>query len=131
MARRARAVRYGLAACLLVVTAGAAVRAAGDESEPVHLEYRAADGCPDRAAFEARVRARTARARFVAGEGRTRTFVVELKAGAAPSGRFAVSRGGEAEGSRDVHADTCAERSPPVAGHPPVGGHPPIRPGQS
>jgi hypothetical protein len=110
---RARAGRYTVLACVIALTAGVAGRAAGDErseaAEPIRLDYHATPGCPDREAFEARVHARTTRARFVTGEGMTRTFVVGLQGGATPSGRFAVNRGPEIEGSREVRADTCAD----------------------
>jgi hypothetical protein len=109
----AHAGRYAVLAGVLALTAGVEGQAAGDErseaAEPIRLEYHAAPGCPDRGAFEARVHARTTRARFVTGEGVTRTFVVGLQGGATPSGRFTVNRGAEIEGSRDVRADTCAD----------------------
>src|SRR5258706_8835853 len=68
-----------LLACALAGTTGASAWAAGHElgeaTEPIHLEYSAADGCPDQASFEGRVRARTAHARFVTDVGTARTFV--------------------------------------------------------
>jgi len=98
---------------MLAAIAVVAGRAAGDErseaAEPIRLDYHATPGCPDREAFEARVRARTTRARFVTGEGMTRTFVVGLQGGATPSGRFTVNRGPGIEGSREVRADSCAD----------------------
>jgi hypothetical protein len=54
--RRGRIARLGWLAVMAAATAIAG-RAAGEEDgvEPIRLEYHAADGCPDRAAFEARV----------------------------------------------------------------------------
>ncbi|MGO8993086.1 MAG: hypothetical protein ACLQVI_07145 [Polyangiaceae bacterium] len=98
-------------AALLLAASGVAIAAADDAGEPVRLEYRAAGECPDEAAFVARVRARTARARFVgAGEGeKARTFKVELTAGVHPSGSVTVMNGLRSEGTRHLDADSCAD----------------------
>lgn len=96
----------GVAALVLL---GAARVTADDWQEPVRLEYASPVACPDRAAFEARVLARTARALFVASDRDERTFEITLESGAHPSGRLTVRRGGGVEGTRDVHADTCTD----------------------
>lgn len=98
-----------LVGVVVLVLLGAARVSADDWREPVRLEYASPVACPDRAAFEARVLARTARALFVASDPDARTFEVTLESGAHPSGRLTVRRGGVVEGTRDVHADTCTD----------------------
>jgi len=101
--------RARVAVVLILLAAAAPVAIADEMQEPVHLDYRAAAGCPDEAFFEARVQERTARARFVGASGRGRTFDVRLE-GAGPSvGHLTVSRGGVVEGSRELDGSSCEE----------------------
>jgi hypothetical protein len=107
MVRRARLAALVVAAGL--GQAGAARAQEGDAREIVRLAYASAEGCPDRAAFEARVRARTTRAAFGETGGSGRIFEVELAATPAPHGSFAVWRRGMVEGTRQVSAETCSD----------------------
>lgn len=108
-----RVIRDGaLAAVLVVVAAGPVL--ADDSGEPIALRYTASADCPDAVAFENLVRGRTTRARFVP-VGQTRTFDVLLRGGEHPSGRLTVLRDGAAEGTREVHADSCGEAADALA----------------
>ena len=93
----------------LLLAEGVELAAAEGEGEPIRLEYRAGAGCPAEAAFVDRIRARTARARFVRAGGRVRTFTVELEGGARPSGSVTVVNGPRTEGTRRLEADTCSD----------------------
>lgn len=94
-------------AAALIADAGASI--ADDEAEPIHLEYSAPTGCPDRAAFEAHVRALTAKARFEVARPGVRTFDVRVEAGAPLRGTMVVVRGDVVEGRRVVEADRCSD----------------------
>ena len=99
---------------LVVVPGVAVVTASGaraDEplQELVRLEYQSSDGCPDRASFEARVRARTVRVLFVGSNDPTRTFVVGLTYGPPAHGRLTVRHRDVVEGTREVSADACSD----------------------
>lgn len=89
----------------LVLTASAS---AEDATELVRLEYSAGPDCPGRSTFEARVLARTAKARFVE-QGDTRTFEVSMYGGTSASGMLTVHRGNSIEGVRRVAGESCAE----------------------
>jgi hypothetical protein len=91
----------------LIAEAGASI--ADEEAEPIHLEYSAPPGCPDRAAFEAHVRALTAKARFEIARPGVRTFDVRIEAGAPLRGTMLVVRGSVVEGRRVVQADRCSD----------------------
>jgi hypothetical protein len=107
-------VRHTCLAAALASLVGGAVAWADDVGEPIRLEYVAADGCPDRASFEARVQAHTTRARFV-DDGQGRTFELRLGAGQSPGGQMTVRRAGAGEGTRQVHASTCSEAADALA----------------
>ena len=104
--RRGRALAVGLVLWLAVASASAVVRAEGD-GEPIHLEYSSTEGCPDEAAFVARIRSRTEKARFVGPEERVRTFVVKLQRGSPPSGSVTVTEAELRQGARRLQADSC------------------------
>lgn len=91
----------------LIAEAGASV--ADDDAEPIQLAYSVPPGCPDRAAFEAHVRALTAKARFEVASPGARTFDVRIEAGAPLRGTMLVVRGNEVEGRRVVQADRCSD----------------------
>jgi hypothetical protein len=94
---------------------------AAPEAEPIRLVYHAPPGCPDEAAFVARVRARTARARLAWAGETARTFTVALENGRQPfgqvaaapvgraAGRVVVQSGDHSEATRQVQADTCSD----------------------
>ncbi|HLK35581.1 MAG TPA: hypothetical protein VKU41_02435, partial [Polyangiaceae bacterium] len=108
---RVRACGRGFLA-LAVLGAPAASAAAQDDEETIQLGYQASSGCPDQAAFVARVRARTARAALVApgtGPGDVRAFDVEVAAGDPARGRLTLRGPHHAEGTRRVQAATCDE----------------------
>jgi hypothetical protein len=94
-------------AAALIAEAGASN--ADDEAEPIQLEYSAPPGCPDRAAFEAHVRALTAKARFEVARPGVRTFDVRIEAGAPLRGTMLLYRGNVVEGRRVVQADRCSD----------------------
>ena len=79
------------------------------ESEDVVLEYQAFAGCPDRARFEAEVRALSARARFVEALPGARRFRVRLwRAAGGVQGTLNISASsGDTE--RQVSGKTCNE----------------------
>ena len=86
-----------------------------ETGELIRLQYRATAGCPDEAAFLARVRTRTAHARFV-GEGEpARTFSVNLENGAPSWGSVTITEGDRAEGTRRLEADSCDQVADGVA----------------
>ena len=97
--------------CWLAVAAAAATVgsvAAADDGDRIRLEYRAVEGCPDQASFEAEVRSRKAPVFFV-DQGQTRTVDVRIEAGPPFAGRLVLRRGDVVEGTREVHAASCAE----------------------
>src|SRR5688572_28648671 len=79
------------------------------ESEDVVLEYQAFAGCPDRARFEAEVRALSTRAHFVEAAPGARRFRVRLRRGArGVQGTLNISTdAGDSE--RRVSGKTCSE----------------------
>jgi hypothetical protein len=93
----------------LVTGLGVATAAAQDSGEPIVLEYRASSGCPDEAAFVARVRARTSRARLAWPGEVARRFVVNAEAGPPAGGDITVTNEHATEGTRTLRADTCEE----------------------
>jgi hypothetical protein len=99
-------VRLVLAVAAAAVTVGAV--AAADAGERIRLAYQAVEGCPDQASFEAAVRSRKAPVLFV-DQGQSRTVDVRIEAGPPFAGRLVVRRGDVVEGTRDVHAASCAE----------------------
>lgn len=96
-----------LVAAALVAEAGASI--ADDEAEPIQLDYSAPPGCPDRDAFEAHVRALTAKAHFEFARPGVRMFDVRIEAGAPLRGTMLVYRGDVVEGRRVVQADRCSD----------------------
>jgi hypothetical protein len=94
---------------LVLAAAITAIATADDAGEAIRLEYSAGPGCPDEAAFVARLRARTALARFVGRFERARAFVVRLASGATSSGSVTVTDADRGEGTRSLDADTCDE----------------------
>jgi hypothetical protein len=76
--------------------------------ETIRLDYAAVGDCPGIQAFEASVRSRTARARFV-DEGQSRTFHVSIHDGSHPAGQLVVHRGDAIEGARSVTGSSCAQ----------------------
>jgi hypothetical protein len=107
MGRRARIAMAVLAWSLAMTLAP--IAEAEDRSEPIRLEYRADAGCPTEAEFVARVRARTASARFVGPGEAARTFVVDVRVGPQASGRVTVTDGAQTELTRRLNANTCRE----------------------
>jgi hypothetical protein len=100
------------AVVLALFLASAQVVAA--EGEPIHLEYRAFDRCPDESAFEAQVRAHTPRVSFA--EAAARTFEVRIDAGTASVvGRLVVRRADHVEGTRQIRAPSCDEAAEALA----------------
>ena len=97
-----------LAVVVAAVTAASVAAADDDEGERIRLEYRAAVGCPDQASFEAAARSRKAPLLFV-HQGQARTFDVRIEAGPPFTGRLVLRRGDVVEGTREVHAGSCAE----------------------
>lgn len=95
-------------ACPTAVFVAAASASADDTGEPIRLDYTAASDCPDLQAFEASVRSRTTRARFVE-EGQSRTFQVSIHDGSHPAGQLVVHRGDAIEGARSVTGSSCAQ----------------------
>jgi hypothetical protein len=107
MIGRARPAGAALAAGIGV--AATAYADDGAEREVVRLVYASGEACPDRAAFEGRVRARTTRASFGEAGASGRIFEVELAGGPSPHGSFAVWRKGVVQGTRQVSAETCSD----------------------
>jgi hypothetical protein len=105
-------VRKGHLSCLFVLFPlflCATSARAETEAEPIRLAYRAPPGCPDEAAFVARVRARTTKVRLAwAGEA-ARAFTVAVEKTPAPLGRVIVENRDHSEATRQVQADTCAD----------------------
>ena len=101
----------------LVVAALAATRAANgaEASEPIDLDYAASPGCPDRAAFEARVRADATRVRFEAAGNARRAFTIRLEQGPPAVGRLTVRNDAGDVRTREVRADTCAHAADAMA----------------
>jgi hypothetical protein len=107
-----------LAIAALAAAVGGGRVARGQEEggrEVVRLAYASSPGSPGRESFEARVRARTARALFEESGSAPRIFEVELGERPSPHGRFAVWRKGVVEGARDVSAETCSDLADAVA----------------
>jgi hypothetical protein len=77
--------------------------------EPIRLEYRASEGCPDVETFVARVRARTSRVRVALPGEAARTFAIVLVDGSPASGEVGVVDGEHPESARRVQGATCSE----------------------
>jgi hypothetical protein len=85
---------------------------AQEDEEAIRLSYFASEGCPDQAAFIARVRVRTTKAQLVpagTGAGEGRAFDVEVDAGHPAYGRLTVGNPEHPEGTRRVQAETCED----------------------
>ena len=68
-----------------------AARVALAQTESIHLDYRADEGCPSAAWFFAQVEERTARVRLASGNERGRTFVITLVRGkSGTTGKLAI-----------------------------------------
>lgn len=94
--------------CPAAVVVAAASASADDAGEPIRLDYTAASDCPALQAFEASVRSRTARARFVE-DGQSRTFQVSIHGGSHPAGQLVVHREDAIDGARSVTGSSCAQ----------------------
>jgi hypothetical protein len=92
---------------LLAVAGAPGLASADGLGEPIHLEYRSPTGCPDEAAFVARIRGRTTAARFVEQGEAARTFGVVLETGSPPAGTVTVTEGERGGGARRLEADSC------------------------
>jgi hypothetical protein len=79
------------------------------DPEPIRLEYRAEEGCPNLDGFVARVRARTRLVRPAWPGEEARSFRVALEAGPPARGLLTITGDERPPGSRSVHAGTCAE----------------------
>jgi hypothetical protein len=91
----------------LAAASAAGLASAEGVGEPIHLDYRWPEGCPDETAFVARIRGRTTAARFVDRGEAARTFAVSLESGSPASGSVAVTEGERGEGARRLEADSC------------------------
>jgi hypothetical protein len=108
--RASRRFRTLLAAVVLSGIPWAAI--AQTDEQAIRLEYRSSEGCPDRASFLGRVRARTTSAQLAPSDGGTsevRSFDVQVTAGHPASGRMFVGAASRPEGTRMVLAETCEE----------------------
>ncbi len=89
---------------LCLVTVGAAL----SQDNRIDLEYTADDGCPGRAEFIARVRARTQLAEFVESGGSERRFAVSARLdGRRAVGSFVSGRGNATGTARQVTSERC------------------------
>ncbi len=80
-----------------------------DSTVAVHVDYSAAQGCPDALGFGEELRAR-AKVRFVADKDATRGLVLRVtRAGKHFEGKLVVRDGTAEETERRVRGDTCAE----------------------
>jgi hypothetical protein len=87
-----------------------APRLATAQTESIHLDYRAADGCPDAAWFFAQVEERTARARLASPHEGGRTFVVTLARGRSGTvGRLAIQERQRVTVAREVTGEQCRD----------------------
>jgi len=97
---------HGLGALVGVLAAGIA-RA---QTESIHLDYRADEGCPGAAWFFAQVEERTARARLASVNEPGRTFVVTLARGRSGTvGRLAVQEAQRVTMAREVTGEQCRD----------------------
>jgi hypothetical protein len=111
-AERARARLRSFLAALVFTCTPASAASAQEDGGTIQFNYRASDGCPDRASFVARVRARTTRAQLAnpgTGPREGSAFDVEVDAGHPAYGRVIVGDPHRPDGTRRVQADTCDE----------------------
>lgn len=111
------ATKTALAALLVSAALVSSARAQPAPIEPIRIEYRAVDGCPSEAWFEAQVLARTSRARLGGAAEGVRVFTVVLDGRGEVRGRLVVheptARGGagpaqvEGDASREVEGNDC------------------------
>jgi hypothetical protein len=100
---------FGL--CALGTAVGVfATRTTSAQTESIHLDYRADDGCPGAAWFFDQVEERTARARLAAANERGRTFVVTLARGRSGTvGRLAIKEAQRITVAREVTGEQCRD----------------------
>jgi hypothetical protein len=80
------------------------------QTESIHLDYRADEGCPGAAWFFGQVEERTARARLAAANERGRTFVVTLARGRSGTvGRLAIKDAERITVAREVTGEQCRD----------------------
>ncbi len=85
------------------------------QREPIRIAYEASPGCPDAAAFAARVQTRSSRVRFAEPGESARTFAVTLVDGSPATGELNVIDGDHVDSPRSVHAETCADAADAMA----------------
>jgi len=83
--------------------------AADEPAEPVRLTYQAPAGCPDEAAFVARLLARTRRVRPAWPGEHARTFAVVVNAGSPASGQVTIRGDVGSDKTRSLQGDTCSD----------------------
>jgi hypothetical protein len=96
---------------LSMLAVGALVaRIALAQTESIHLDYRADEGCPGAAWFFAQVEERTARARLALASEPGRTFVVTLtRTRTGTVGRLAIHEAQRATVAREVTGEQCRD----------------------
>jgi hypothetical protein len=105
--------RWGrVAASALVVGASLAARSAiAEETESVHLVYRAPALCPSAGELIAKLRGLSPRIRIDDSAGAARVLEVTIDDDGL-HGKMAVTKDGAASGAREVAAGTCSSSSP-------------------
>lgn len=95
-------------AALLLSTGVAA--GAGDDVEPIRVEFHAPSGCPGAASFFDQVRARTAKVRAAAPGEQARTFTITVVEDARKvRGRLTIEDPPAPPASREVSGEQCSE----------------------
>ena len=95
-------------ACALA--AAFVARAALAQTESIHLDYRADEGCPSAAWFFAQVEERTARVRLASDKERGRTFVITLVRGrSGTTGKLAIREAERVTVAREVTGEQCSD----------------------
>jgi hypothetical protein len=93
-----------------------AARAVLAQTESIHLDYRADEGCPSAAWFLAQVEERTPRVRLASGNERGRTFVITLVRGkSGTTGKLAIQEAQRATVAREVTGEQCRDVSAALA----------------
>jgi hypothetical protein len=78
-------------------------------AEPIRVQYRAPESCPDAAWFEAQILARTQRVRLAAMGEPARTIDVAIEEGERTVGRLSIRGRDDAVTKREVAGDDCNE----------------------
>src|SRR5262249_6044736 len=96
---------------MLAVVSAAPSAAAQVATEPIRIDFKAHDGCPDEARFTGEVRARTRKARLAFPGEPARFFrvLVTRDRGGKSRGKLTIEDPSGALATRDVMGASCAE----------------------